>query len=347
MVRPTPACLQAPFSRPSSVHTGCASRSGQDQASVDDPKGAGLGRVACAEAQFEIKFTKVEIRVQAGLAEAAADVNYQFQNTLAIGVPAANGNYPAMNRLPTFTPPATYETMRLRIPVARNQGKSDPLDQDEGAAPKYAIGTKYMEKGSTRFKVDEKLYSRPEIPIEFVLKLTSRDTATNPDGLVQADAVGAAIIEPVAEEYISPAVLAAGGVNERYWRNAAFKVKKGDHRAPWHNANNGPEFTYWMARLEVVNDGEQDFDVTTFDNTLGYLAASKELTVYLNRTLLTFSDRTAIMTWTSRRRIIVKSPEALLPRKSAYVRISRKPAISCDRSRRFQSVRIRQGKEME
>ena len=280
---------------------------GHDQASADDPMGAGMGLVACLEAPFEVKFETIEVRLQQGVVEDAADANYTFANALAIEPQGANGAFAATGRLPTFTRATnTAETMRLRIPVARHQDKGGPLNQDRGADPGYAIGTNYTKGGKkSKFEKDSKLYSRPEIPVEFVPKLTSRIPGTNPDGLFQADAVGFPILEPVAEEQVlfaadgaNPAVLAAGTVDEQYWRNAAFNVKKGNHKKPWHDANGNPEFHYWTVRMEVQNDGDQNFTVTDFDlpnppggNSIGYRAGEEELVVYLNRTLLTFSDR--------------------------------------------------------
>jgi hypothetical protein len=283
---------------------------GQNQQLADDPMGAGLGLVACIEAPFEVKFKSIEIRVQQGVVEKSAVADYTFANALAIEPPGANGTFAATGRLATFTadpnpaanpPNDVVETMRLRIPVARHQDKDGPLDQDEGAAPGYTINTNYTEGSKkSKFKKDSKLYSRPEIPIEFVPKLASRDPGTNPNGVFQADAVGFPILEPVAEEHVpfaaQGAVLAADNIDQQYWRNAAFNVKKGNHKQPWHGANNLPEFHYWTVRMQVQNAGQQDFTVTDFDlpnppggNSIGFLAGQDELVVYLNRTLLTLS----------------------------------------------------------
>jgi hypothetical protein len=253
---------------------------GPNQGAVADPNGAGAGLVACAEWQFEVKFQSIEIRLQAGVAEKAADAAYQFASTLMIAPPDVHGVYAATGRLPT-----TAETMRLRVPVARHQAISDPLNQDwVGVNSDYMAGNK-----KTKWATEQDFYSRPELPLEFVLKLASRDPATNPQGLFEKRAVGAAIVEPVAEERCEAALFAPANNDQHYWTNAAFKVKKGMHKSPWHGANNLPEYHYWMARLVVAADGDRDFDVTTFDANLGYRDGQGELVVYLNRTRLTLS----------------------------------------------------------
>lgn len=51
---------------------------------VEDPCGKGLGKVAMAEAQSEVTFQSVRIRLQAGLTEAAADDKYKLKQVLRI-----------------------------------------------------------------------------------------------------------------------------------------------------------------------------------------------------------------------------------------------------------------------
>ncbi len=257
---------------------------GPTTAMVTDPLGAGQGFVAGAEAQFEVKFETMAIRIQNGFVDAApaTQARYQLAEALVIEPPGATRAYAATARMPD---PLAAEIARLRVPAARHSGIKDPLDSDG-----YYVSGSYMaKKGKTKWDVEQKFYTRPELPLEFVLNLKSHNTGANPLGLFEAQAVGPVVIEPVAvDNYI--AGLFAGGPRQTYWKEAALKVKKGQHDSPYHDAANHPEYHYWTARIVVPNDDDRDFDVT-FDNTLGYRYGEEELKVYLNRTLLVRSDR--------------------------------------------------------
>lgn len=268
---------------------------------VEDPYGAGLGKVSCAERTFEVKFKTIAIKKWQNLQEATANLEYQLNETLKVEPRNndATGTYFARAELPEDRPlapgGALAQTGRLRIPIARHQLIKDALDQGS-----LAVNGAYMEKGDViKWELEKPYYSRPELPIQFEPKLKSRNDGANQEGLFEADATGAVVIEPVAEEYYNAALYppAGGGGSEhqRYWKNATCKVKRGKHNAPFHDANNRPEFHYWQARFEItqanVNAGLRDFDVTDFDDTLKYRAGQKELTIYLNRRLLSRSKR--------------------------------------------------------
>lgn len=264
---------------------------------VDDPYGVGQGKVACAEAQFEIKFQTVAMRKWQNLQEVTNNLEYRLNKTLVVE-PRNNdaaGTYPITAELPEDRPlaaPVVAQTGRIRIPMAKHRLIKESLGQGS-----LAIGGAYMGGGtSMKWDIEEPFYSRPELPIQFEPQLASRDPATYPEGRFWAPAVGAVVIEPVAEEFYNaaffPATAGGGTAYQNYWSNAALKVKRGKHNAPYHDATtNLPEFPYWQARFEVAADGAQDFNISTYDNSLKYRFGEKELSVYLNRRLLSRSDR--------------------------------------------------------
>ena len=266
---------------------------GPDSASIKDPAGAGQGKVAIAEAKFEITVFSVSIRIQEGIKETAKLNEHKLAEVLAIG-PQADGSYSKMGKLPLST-----ETARIRIPMVRHLARGESLDQGGNAA----AGAYMTGGGSTKFSIDSIYYTRPELPVEFEAHLKSRDNGINNDvnrrGLFEKEAIGPLKMEPIAEEYYDATRFPDGGPlvgNQRYFKNAAFKVKRGAHNAPLNsgaggNPANSPEYPCWQARLVVSIDGAQNFDITTFNATsdCGYQAGANELTVYLNRAKLELS----------------------------------------------------------
>ncbi len=270
---------------------------GPDAASVKDPEGAGQGKVAIAETQFEISVFSVFMRIPEKLKETAKLKEHKVKQVLAIDPPAADGTYQDddMGRLPK---PA--ETLRIRIPMARHQARGEDLDQGGNA-----IGGGYS-TGPTKHSLDVAYYTRPEIPIEFEPRLKSRDNTVNNDadkrGLFEKEAIGPLKIEPVAEDYFDDARFPSGALagNQRYFTFAAFKLKDGTHSNPVNtgaagNPANSPKYPCWQARIEITADNTgvcEDFDITNFNGTAdcNYTAGADELTVYLNRTKLERSD---------------------------------------------------------
>jgi hypothetical protein len=259
---------------------------GPDSASVKDPQGAGQGKVAIAETHFEISVLSVKIRIQEGIKEAAKLDEYKLKDVLVIDPRGGNGDYAHTAKLPKST-----ETARVRVPMSRHVARTEDFTQGGNA-----IGNAYMNAGPTKFAIDANYYTRPELPIEFEPHLKSRDATVNNDvnkrGLFEKDALGPLKIEPVAEDFYVAARYPDGGAlatDQRYFKNAAFKIKQGTHAAPFHNANDVPEHENWQARIPVTVDGTQDFTITTFNATsdCGYQAGADELTVYLNRALVT------------------------------------------------------------
>jgi hypothetical protein len=271
---------------------------GVDQASVDDPFAAGLKKVAIAEKPFEVEFQSAWIRVQAGIVEtAAAGSNYSLAQALAVEPYNPNGTFTVMGRLPLEQetgPPNRPGVGRIRIPMAcHHRSPADSLAQ-----PGLAIGSGY---GTVKQAVDALFYSRPEIPLEFEMRLKSRVDATNKTpsfGLFDKEAVGPVKIEPFAEDVFVTALYNGAGVNQTYWRKAACKVKHGTHAAPVNDGVSAPLFHHWQARFTVAADGTQNFDLDTFDaadQTYRYVVGSGELKVYLNRTMLTLGANEAAM----------------------------------------------------
>lgn len=270
---------------------------GIDQGSVDDAFAAGLKKVAVSERPFEVEFQSAWIRVQAGIAESApAGSAYRLAQALAIEPYNANGTFAAVGRLPLEqeTGPNRPGIGRIRIPMAcHHRSPADSLAQ-----PSLAIGPGY---GTIKQSVDALFYSRPEIPLEFELRLKSRVAATNQSpsfGLFDKEAVGPVKIEPFAEDVFVPALYNGAGANQTYWRKAACKVKHGTFAVPQNDGVSAPLFHHWQAHFTVAVDGTQNFDLDTFDaadQTYRYVVGSAELKVYLNRTLLTLGATEAII----------------------------------------------------
>lgn len=283
---------------------------GADQASVDDAFGVGISQVAVAEGVFDVAFQSVRIRLQAGITEAAtgaANAKYTLPQVLGIEPVAANGTYTATGRLPTSSP---AETCRIRIPMACHERAADKLDQGT-LAVQSATSNYFPAGGQAKHDIDAGFYTRPEIPIEFELRLRSRVAAKNaaPDfGVFSKEAVGPAKLEPYAEDTFLPAIYTGAGVNQTYWRKSAFKVKHGQHFGPINSgaagipaigiAANAPVFNYWQARFDVPADGTVSFDLDTFDasdKTYRYEPGKTELTLFLNRTKLVLGANQAAL----------------------------------------------------
>ncbi len=274
---------------------------GPDAASVKDPDGAGQGKVAMVEKQFEISVFSVFMEVQKGVKdkETAKLKEHKLKNVLVIQPPGNDGKYDDddMGRLPKAS---ANEVCRVRIPMTRHWTRAENLGQGGNN-----IGDGY---GSTKISIDATHYTRPELPIEFEPRLKSRDNTVNNDvdkkGLFEKEAVGPLKIEPIAEDpYDARFPLGALGVQygtPGYLTYAAFKVKDGQPSGPLNtgpagNPANRPIYHCWQARLEVAADNNgtpENFTITNFNATAncGYSAGADELTVYLNRARLERSD---------------------------------------------------------
>lgn len=257
---------------------------GPDDESVKDPIEKGKGKVCIAESQFEVKFESILIRLHEGLNEAAAEDKHKLSNVLAIekSPPVRNGTFLAMGRLPEAT-----ENGRIRVPMANHWATGEDYDQGGIAlADNYTTDKKY--------DLDLQHYTRPQIPVEFELRLRSRVTENNTDqrkrGLFEPEAIGPVRIEPFIEDYYNNDLYTGGNATyQAYWKNADHKIKRGVHDSP-QNSNDEPIFSYWQARFMVGADGDQEFDVSTFDSTFTFSQDDNELTVYLNRTKLKLDD---------------------------------------------------------
>ena len=261
---------------------------GAEDATVRDPMGAGRGKVAIAEKRFAVQVFSVWPRLQAGL---PGGTQAPLDEALKIEPRNPDGTYPAQGRLPKDN-----ETARLRIATACHNVIGQELDQGG-----LRVGDPYMHMaGTTKYNVDRNLHSRPEIPVEFELRLKSRDPANNTDpqklGLHEPDALGQARFEVWVEDVYEqgrygPATTEAnrGGAtaHQIYDFFADHKVKHGAHDAPQHSGGNQPIFHYWQARFVVQNDGDTDFDVHDVDATFDFVANGTEVDVYLNRARLT------------------------------------------------------------
>jgi hypothetical protein len=273
---------------------------GPDASSVKDPDGAGQGKVAIAETQFEISVFSVLMRIPEKIKnkETAKLKEHKLKEVLAIDPPRADGTYEDDD---TGRLPKPAETLRIRMPMARHQARGEDLNQGGND-----IGGGYS-TGPTKISLDRAYYTRPELPIEFEPRLKSRDNTVNTDpdkrGLFEKEAIGPLKIEPVAEDYFDNTRFPNGALagNQRYFTLAAFKIKDGTHSQPVNtgaggNPANSPMYPCWQARLEVAADNTgvcEDFTITTFNGTddCGYTVGAHELTVYLNRTKLELSDR--------------------------------------------------------
>jgi len=236
---------------------------GPDDEAIKEPLGKGLGKVVIAETQFEVTYQSLYIRLQKDLNEQTADKDNRLASVLGVEPRAATGEYAALGRLPKAN-----EHGRIRIPTARYYRTGEALDQGQvntvGLGRHYSLNANYMSDnsaavgggvGRTKHAIEADHYSRPAIPLEFELRLKSRDTAKNAEaaggGLHERDAVGPAIIEPVVADFFQGSLYTGGNATfTEYWRKATFMVKRGTHTAPQRNGAN-PIVSYWLARFVV------------------------------------------------------------------------------------------------
>lgn len=281
---------------------------GPDDDAVKEPYAKGLGKATVFDQQFAIIIQKIQIRVQADFAEQGV-AKYQLRTALAIekspGAVTDDGSFAAVGRLPKGT-----ESGRIRIPLATHWGSGQLFDQ--GASGNMPNGFNLRVADSyvttrTKYTIDSTLYSRPQIPLEFVVRLRSRKFAGAPDtdrnklGRFEPEAVGPVRVEPFAEDYPAPLVKVydneladiypTAGVHLTYWKNGIVKIKQANHSSPNPtgspvNSANKPVFGFWQARFVVQVDGAEEFDLAGVDADLKYTTGSNELTVFLNRTKL-------------------------------------------------------------
>jgi hypothetical protein len=293
---------------------------GLTKPAVEKPFEAGLGKVAIVEAAFEVAFQSIAIRLQSDLElpDIAPSVRDQWAEMFAIEPRAGQGTYAVMGRLPLETEPevvtgallwkkrepARPGVARLRIPCLRTRIADEALNQATSGAPaqEHHIADLYMSAdgtgnaGRTKYSLDGEIYSRPEIPIEFVPYLHSKNTSgeARKRGVADQDAVGPAVFDVWCDDvYLKDQYqLQAGAYSPHtyFWRSAS-RVKRGDHQHPFAGPP-APQFLYWQWRVEYAG-GDQALDAT---RTIGPTelpfdpAKPAELTVYLNRTLLTLDE---------------------------------------------------------
>ncbi|AUX43476.1 uncharacterized protein SOCE26_049250 [Sorangium cellulosum] len=257
---------------------------GPDEGAVKDPRGSGRGKVAVAEASFEVRIQSVRIRTQAGL---AGGVQAALDDLLGIEPAQPNGAFAAAGRLPV-----EGETGRIRVATVRHNTLGDSLNQGRtnttplAANPTWShrVQDAYMDGGPTKFQIDAAIYTRPEIPVEIEARLTSRDASKNssPDfGLFEKEALGPLRFDVRAEDEYSAALYTGGTPEATYLANAAMCVKRGAHDTPYQSGGT-PVITYWQQRFVIAADGDQDLVTTQ-----AYVPGSNELVVYLNRARLT------------------------------------------------------------
>src|SRR5205807_7700924 len=132
-----------------------------------------------------------------------------------------NGVYTSGGEIPAIVGvPLKGQDARIRIPMAIHQRKTDNLNQGG-----LNIGDNYLPGGnSPKHTIDSGFYTRPEIPLEFVLKLRSREAKNNTDadqlGLFEPEAVGPARLEPIAEDHYIDSLYNAGDLWAEYTQNA-------------------------------------------------------------------------------------------------------------------------------
>ncbi|MFO0762534.1 MAG: hypothetical protein U0359_39205 [Byssovorax sp.] len=263
---------------------------GLDAAALNDPHGAGRGKVSIAEHGFEVRFESLSLRVQAGL---PAAVTGKLDSLFKIEPRQPNGTYADKGRLPKDT-----EIGRIRVPNARHIMIGEALNQGmSNAAPlgwQHRLADNYMDnddappvgggaRGKTKHAIDTPIYTRPELPIEIEPKLRSRDGAKNTShhGIFEKEAVGPAHFEVLAEDVYEEALYTPATPEAAYLLAAATKVKRGAHYAPQKSGVN-PIIDHWQQRFKVASDGDREFSTTE-----AFVVGSNELSVYLNRAKLT------------------------------------------------------------
>ena len=299
---------------------------GVDSGSVGDPQGAGLGKVCAAETQFEVKVQNVRVRLQANR-DPAVDPVLKPDQQFVVEPRTDYGVFAVKGRLAYQTEPkvnsgwgvAEAEVAerdgvgRIRIEGKRhsqigeslNQGASgagDPPTDPGGTAAVHRVADPYMSNntaplaggGRTKYDIENTLYKRPEIPIEIEAWLRSREPTveTKKDGVFEKEAIGPAVYEVLVEDIYLDCLYknVAGPVDlyneaRTYNKKAAFMIKRGAHDAPYQSGSN-PVITYWQHRFAATADNQEEFGDT--DQAFG--KGDKELTVYLNGTLLRRDD---------------------------------------------------------
>jgi hypothetical protein len=281
---------------------------GPDDDAVKDPYQNGLGKATLTDKQFEIIVQKVQIRVQSDYTD-TGDEKYYLRKALAIektpGTLQPDGSFAAMGRLPKDT-----ESGRIRTPLVTHWGTNQLFDQagNQNTGDNLRVAMGYVAT-RTKYDIDSALHTRPEIPVEFEVRLRSRKHASAPNsprnllGRLEPEALGPLRLEPFAEDYPSPVERSYGDEladiytgppvdDNTYFKNATQKIKQANHNNPnptGNPVNQGgqPVFAYWLARFAVPADDTTAFDLTTRDAGFSYTVGGNELTVYLNRTRLT------------------------------------------------------------
>jgi hypothetical protein len=302
---------------------------GPDEDSVKKPAEKGVGKVTLAEKQFEIKFETVVVRYAENLDGAVATA-LKPDDTLVVeprdpkGAYARKGGTPlekepkvdagwAGNGAGAAIPKGRLGIGRIRVAGKRhtvigeslNQATSaagDPVNQG-GATELHRVADAYMGAndnppgggGQTKWAIDNPLDQRPEIPLEIEARLRSRkpNEEANKEGLFEKEAVGPALFDLVTVDPVEKwmfadepgAVVPLYDEAREYFQKSAWKVKRGEHDAPYNDGTN-PVITYWQERFELTSDGQEEVGDTEEE----FVKTKKELTVYLNDTLLTRDD---------------------------------------------------------
>ncbi len=167
---------------------------GPDQDTIDEPWGAGLGKVAMVEAAFEVSFMGIFVRVQKEIEDS---VKLALEDVLAVEPRTAKGVYREMGRLPLKTEaqlnngwqPGQAQVAegkgvgRIRLPCHRHTVIGESLSQDSsngGGGWRCRIADGYMSNaGNTKFSIDSGVYTRAELPLEVEARLKSRDPEKN------------------------------------------------------------------------------------------------------------------------------------------------------------------------
>ena len=270
---------------------------GPDDEAIKDPLGKGLGKVVIAETQFEVTLQSIHVRLLKGLTETATAAESFYKLDQALGVESPNtlrnGRYKTMARLPFPS-----EEARIRIPTATHWGSGQNIDQGGTSTQdgnNLLLNKPYSRSNAhKKYTLDAKHHSRPELPIEFECRLRSRKDENNTDvrkqGLFEPDAVGPIRLEPYAEDFYNASQFAGGNATaQTFWKNAAFKVKKGTHKSPEHGTDKKPIITYWQTRYEIADPAVVEYTLSDVDPAFKYKKGSKELVLYLNRARLELS----------------------------------------------------------
>jgi len=185
---------------------------------------------------------------------------------------------------------------RIRVVNKRHNNINDSLNQGASSAgdPANVAGATKIHRiadayttGQTKWTIDEAVYTRPEIPLEFEARLTSREPTVEAKklGLFEKEAIGPArfdlLVEDPYQEWMhgnggTPLVTLYDEVRE-YYKKAAWQVKRGTHNDPYQDAGSAV-VTYWQERFEIGSDGQEEVG----DTEVAFVKSEKELTVFLN-----------------------------------------------------------------